>query len=152
MKGQLSLRNSSLLFLVSADAGNIREEYEILLRELEQYNPELLEKKRILAISKSDMLDEELIKQIEKELPTDVPHIFISSVTNYNIQQLKDLVWSVMTKDGEYRKSFEITHRNLDIARIDESNEDEIDEEWDDEEWDDDEDFFEEEMEEEDRE
>lgn len=121
-------RNSSLLFLIAADADNIREEYDILLNELEKYNPELLEKKRILAISKSDMLDEELMKQIEQELPSDLPHIFISSVTNYNIQQLKDLIWSVMTKDGEYKKTFEITHRNLDIAKV-------IDEDSDDDDW-----------------
>lgn len=143
-------RNSSLLFLISADAKNIREEYDILLRELEQYNPELLSKKRILAISKSDMLDEELMKQIEQELPSDLPHIFISSVTNYNIQQLKDLIWSVMTKDGDYRKSFEITHRNLDIAKVDEVSDDDEDIEWEEEEedttwiWEDEEDISEE--------
>lgn len=138
-------RNSSLLFLVPADADNILEEYHILLNELEQYNPEMLDKKRILAISKSDMLDEELMAEIVAELPKDIPHIFISSVTNYNIQQLKDLIWHEMHKDGDYRKSFEISHRNLDV-RIMEDDEDEWDDipeddyevDWDDE---DDEDF-----------
>ena len=86
-------RNSSLLFLVPADAEDIAKEYQILLNELKKYNPELLDKKRILAISKSDMLDEELKKEIEKELPKDVPHIFISSYTGENLNRLKDLLW-----------------------------------------------------------
>jgi len=86
-------RNSSLLFLVPADAEDIPKEYQILLNELKKYNPELLDKKRILAISKSDMLDEELKKEIEKELPKDIPHIFISSYTGENLDRLKDLLW-----------------------------------------------------------
>jgi len=86
-------RNSNLLFMVPADADDIKKEYEILLHELRKYNPELLDKKRILAISKSDMLDEELKQEIEKELPTDIPHIFISSYTGENLDRLKDLLW-----------------------------------------------------------
>src|SRR6476661_552841 len=89
-------RNSVLLFLIPADSKNHREEFEILVDELEEYNPELLHKQFIIAISKSDMLDEELRRDIEKELPTDIPHIFISSVTNYNIQEMKDLLWKVL--------------------------------------------------------
>ena len=85
-------RNSTLLFMVPADADNIAVEYSVLLKELEKYNPELLDKKRVLAISKSDMLDEELIEEIEKELPK-IPYIFISSITNTNIDKLKDLLW-----------------------------------------------------------
>ncbi len=85
-------RNSILLFMIPADSDDIKKEYKILLNELEQYNTELLDKTRILAISKSDLLDEELMKEIENDLP-DIPHIFISSVTNYNIQELKDLIW-----------------------------------------------------------
>lgn len=85
-------RNSTLLFMVPSDSKDIAAEYRILLKELEKYNPELLDKKRLLAITKSDMLDEELILEIEKDLP-DVPHVFISSITNYNIQKLKDLIW-----------------------------------------------------------
>ena len=85
-------RNSVLLFLIPADAENIQKEYEILLNELTQYNPELLDKQRILAISKSDMLDEELMEEIKKELPP-VETIFISAVSNYNLDQLKDLLW-----------------------------------------------------------
>jgi len=86
-------RNSILLFLVPADADDIAAEYRILLNELGQFNPELLDKKRILAISKSDMLDEELIREITPTLPRNIPHIFISSVTNSKLMELKDMIW-----------------------------------------------------------
>ena len=91
-------RNSLLLFLVPADADSIKKEYEILLGELMRYNPELLDKQRILAISKSDMLDEELENEIAKELPSDLPCIFISSLTRKGIIPLKDLLWSELNK------------------------------------------------------
>src|SRR5882672_858888 len=78
-------RNSILLFLVPADAKHIKNEYEILLNELRKYNPELLDKKRLLAITKSDMLDDELKTEIIREIPTELPHVFISAVTNYGI-------------------------------------------------------------------
>jgi len=86
-------RNSTLLFMVPADSDDIAKEYEILLGELQKYNPELLDKDRILAISKSDMLDEELIAEIKEELPTDLPSLFISSVAQQGITELKDLIW-----------------------------------------------------------
>jgi GTP-binding protein len=86
-------RNSLLLFLVPADAKDINTEYGILLRELEKYNPEMLDKKRILAISKSDMLDDELVDAIKKELPKGVQAIFISSVTQRGLTELKDHIW-----------------------------------------------------------
>lgn len=86
-------RNSLLLFLIPADAKDIRKEYEILLNELRKYNPELLDKKRLLAISKSDMLDDELKEEMKRELPTDLPAVFISSITNQGIRELKDLIW-----------------------------------------------------------
>jgi len=86
-------RNSLLLFMVPADAKDIKEEYAILLNELRKYNPELLDKKRVLAISKSDMLDEELKAEMKKEIPEELPVIFISSVTNQGITELKDLIW-----------------------------------------------------------
>lgn len=86
-------RNPLLLFMVPADAKDIRAEYEILLNELRKYNPELLDKKRLLAISKSDMLDEELIQALKQELPKDIPSLFISSVTQQGIPELKDLIW-----------------------------------------------------------
>lgn len=135
-------RNSLLLFLVPADADDIHEEYRVLLNELAQYNPELLDKQRILAISKSDMLDEELMDELSKDLP-DIPHLFISSVTGMNIQKLKDLLWLELNKDGEYRKSIDtIVHRNLDIKAVEFDEEDDIPEDdyaddWEDEEEDD---------------
>jgi GTP-binding protein len=91
-------RNSILLFLVPADSDDILQEYKILLNELEVYNPELLDKKRILAISKSDMLDDELRKAIKKTLPKDVPHIFISSVAQEGIVELKDMLWKSLNE------------------------------------------------------
>ena len=92
-------RNSLLLFLVAADSNDIATDYKTLLRELKLYNPELLDKERILAISKSDMLDEELMKEIKRHLPRKIPHIFISSVTGYNITELKDLIWKELNKE-----------------------------------------------------
>ncbi len=92
-------RNSVLLFMVPADADDIEAEYHTLLNELEKYNPEMLVKGRILAITKSDMLDEELTSEIEKTLPEDVDHIFISSVSGKNIDQLKDLLWIKMNEE-----------------------------------------------------
>lgn len=88
-------RNSMLLFIVPADSKNIMEEYEILINELREYNPELLDKKRLLAISKSDMLDEELMNEIREDLP-EIPRVFISSTTGYGITTLKDMIWSVL--------------------------------------------------------
>ncbi|MDP9077377.1 MAG: GTPase ObgE [Bacteroidota bacterium] len=87
-------RNSVLLFMVPADTNRtIKEEYQILLHELKEYNPEMLHKPRVLAVTKSDMLDDELMDEMKKELPADVPCIFISSVAQKNIDQLKDLLW-----------------------------------------------------------
>lgn len=96
-------RNSILLFLIPADAKDIRDEYRILKNELELHNPDLLDKKRVIAISKSDMLDRELMDEMRKELPADthndktqVPCIFISSVSGYGIQELKDILWKAI--------------------------------------------------------
>jgi len=91
-------RNSALLFMVPADSDDIAKEYEILLGELQKYNPELLDKDRILTISKSDMLDEELIAEIKEELPTDLPSLFISSVAQQGITELKDLIWKKLNE------------------------------------------------------
>jgi len=85
-------RNSLLLFMVPADSNNIHEEYKILVSELNEYNPELLDKKRILAITKSDMLDEELTQEIKQDLP-DIPYLFISSIEQTGLVQLKDVIW-----------------------------------------------------------
>ncbi len=89
-------RNSILLFLIPADSKNHRQEFDILVKELEEYNPELLNKQFIIAISKSDMLDEELMEAIASELPQDIPRLFISSVANKNVQQLKDVLWQAL--------------------------------------------------------
>lgn len=92
-------RNSVLLFMVAADAKDIAGEYEILLNELRQYNPEMLDKQRLLAVTKSDMLDEELMKEIEPTLPEDIPHIFISSITGFNLMPLKDMLWKTICNE-----------------------------------------------------
>jgi GTPase len=86
-------RNSALLFMIPADAEDIKKQYNILLGELKKYNPELLDKKRILAISKSDLLDEELKQEMRQELPEGIPSLFVSAVSGENIGPLKDLLW-----------------------------------------------------------
>lgn len=89
-------RNSILLFMVAADEDDISNAYEILLNELKKHNPELLDKKRLLAITKSDMLDEELIAEITSELPKTIPHLFISSLANMGLVELKDKIWEAL--------------------------------------------------------
>lgn len=91
-------RNALLLFMVPADSDDIKNEYEILIRELGEFNRELLDKDRVLAITKSDMLDEELMNEIKKDLPSDVETVFISSVSQLGITQLKDILWTKMNK------------------------------------------------------
>ena len=106
-------RNAVLLFMVPADAPDIKEQYEILLRELTEFNPELADKPRVLAISKSDMLDEELREEIEKTLPEDVPHVFISAVTGYGLTELKDMLWGEITAESNQLQRAAITHKPL---------------------------------------
>ncbi len=89
-------RNSVLLFMIPADTDDVRRDYEVLLGELTQYNPELLDKRRLLAVTKCDMLDEELIGQMRDQLPEGVPALFISSVTGLNIARLKDMLWDAL--------------------------------------------------------
>jgi GTP-binding protein len=89
-------RNSVLLFLIPADRNDHKKDYEILLNELKKYNPELLHKDFIIAISKSDMLDDELKKEIAKQLPKNVPHLFISAVTGKGLSELKDALWKAL--------------------------------------------------------
>jgi GTPase len=100
-------RNSVLLFMIPADAQNLRREYEILLGELKLHNPELLDKRRVIAITKCDMLDAELLKDLRKEAPDDkmhdgmpVPVVMISSVANMNIAELKDVLWQMMNEQS----------------------------------------------------
>ncbi len=90
-------RNSILLFMIPADSADINKEYEVLLNELKRYNKELLDKKRILAITKSDFLDEELTEEIAKELP-DIESVFISSITKYGLAELKDIIWKAINE------------------------------------------------------
>ncbi len=91
-------RNSALLFMIPCDSSDIKKEYKILLKELKKYNPELANKKRMLAITKSDMLDELMMQQMTKELPKDLPCCFISSVAQSGINELKDLIWKVLNE------------------------------------------------------
>jgi GTP-binding protein len=107
-------RNAVLLFMVPADADDIKAQYDILVSELEQFNPQLADKPRVLAISKSDMLDEELMAEIEKTLPEGVPHLFISAVTGMGITELKDMLWSEITDERNRIEVAPITHRPLD--------------------------------------
>jgi GTP-binding protein len=87
-------RNSSLLFMISADSNDIQKEYDILVNELKKFNPELLHKKRLLAITKCDMLDETMMEQMKQLLPKGLEAVFISAVTGLNIQKLKDMIWA----------------------------------------------------------
>lgn len=89
-------RNSVLLFLIPADTRHIGKEYNILLNELKKYNPELLDKKRLLAVSKCDLLDDDLLDQLRSELPPHIPAVFISAVTGKGLTELKDLIWKTL--------------------------------------------------------
>lgn len=115
-------RNSILLFMVPADSDDIRKEYEILLNELIQYNPELMDKQRVLAITKSDMLDEELMQALSMELPDNVPYVFISSITNFGVSTLKDLLWRELNSEDlitNYHYNREsLVHRQLDVSSL----------------------------------
>lgn len=107
-------RNAVLLFMVPADADDIAEEYSILLRELEQFNPQLMDKQRVLAISKSDLLDDELREEIAKTLPEGIPSVFISAVTGQGITELKDMLWRAITDENNRIDNTDIIHRPLD--------------------------------------
>lgn len=106
-------RNAVLLFMVPADSNDIKRDYEILLKEVREFNPELADKSRVLAISKSDMLDDELREAISAELPDDVPVLFISAVTGQGLTELKDLLWREINSE-ENTVASTITHRALD--------------------------------------
>ena len=104
-------RNAVLLFMVPADTDSIRKEYDVLLRELTAFNPDLQDKQRVLAVTKCDMLDDELIEAMKDDLP-DVPVVFISSVTGQGITELKDVLWREL--NDEENRGMTLTHRNLD--------------------------------------
>ena len=118
-------RNSVLLFMIPGDTDDIRHEYHILLGELAQFNPEMLDKQRVLAITKSDLLDEELIGMLEDEgLPADIPHVFISSVTGMGIMLLKDVLWQALNASSllTTRSSQELVHRSKTEQELEEIN------------------------------
>ena len=108
-------RNSLLLFMVPGDTDDIRREYEILLNEVSTFNPDLLDKQRVLAITKSDLLDDELIEMLSHDLPEDLPHIFISAVANRGLTQLKDMLWEAL--NSESNKLQTITHEERIVHR-----------------------------------
>ncbi len=107
-------RNAVLLFMVPADADDIKAQYEILLDELRKFNPQLEDKQRVLAVTKSDMLDEELKAEIRPTLPTDLPTVFISAVSSEGLMELKDALWKAITDDANRIEEMPITHRPLD--------------------------------------
>lgn len=115
-------RNSLLLFMVPGDTDNIRKEYEILLEELRKFNPSLLQKHRILAITKCDLLDEELIEMLKAELPEDLPVVFISAVTGYGLTELKDKLWEELNSESNKLQAISeggsIVHRNRDAEKL----------------------------------
>ena len=115
-------RNSLLLFMVPADTDDIAREYRILLNELEQFNPEMLDKQRVLAVTKCDLIDEELISLLEPNLPTDIPHVFISGVSGLGLQELKDILWKELNSesnklDATWRTEH-IVHRSKDAGEL----------------------------------
>ncbi|MCI7783889.1 MAG: GTPase ObgE [Parabacteroides sp.] len=110
-------RNSLLLFMVPADTDDIRKEYGILSNELEKYNPDLLDKPRVLAITKSDLLDDELIEAFSEDLPEDVPHLFISAVAGMGITELKDMLWKALNEES-FHEAERIVHKNIDVNAL----------------------------------
>ncbi|MCC8143141.1 MAG: GTPase ObgE [Tannerellaceae bacterium] len=110
-------RNSLLLFMIPGDADDIRKEYEILHNELVKYNPDLLEKRRILAITKSDLLDDELIEGLSQDLPEGIPYIFISAVTGMGINELKDLLWKELNRE-DFHDVEKVVHKNIDVSSL----------------------------------
>ena len=113
-------RNSLLLFMVPGDAEDIRKEYDILLNELATFNPDMLDKQRVLAITKCDLLDEELIEMLEETLPEGIPHVFISSVTGLGVSVLKDILWNELNKENiqtELSKE-SLVHRAKDMNKL----------------------------------
>ena len=112
-------RNSLLLFMVPGDTEHIRREYEILLGELQKFNPGMLDKHRILAVTKCDLLDEELMELLHEELPDDLPVVFISSVTNKGLQELKDLLWKELNSESNKLEALTsndvLVHRDYEV-------------------------------------
>lgn len=117
-------RNSLLLFLVPCESENIRRDYDILLNELKKFNPQLLEKQRILAVTKCDLIDSELMDMLRADLPDDVPAVFISAATGYGLDQLKDVIWHELNSESNKIKEISaadtLVHRSMDVKKIEE--------------------------------
>ena len=117
-------RNSLLLFMVPGDTDDIRKEYEILLNEVRTFNPDMMDKQRVLAITKCDLLDDELMEMLSHDLPEDLPHVFISAVANRGLTELKDLLWASLNSESNKLEAItnqeRIVHRNKDIANLQE--------------------------------
>ena len=113
-------RNSLLLFMVPGDADDIRKEYDILLNELATFNPDMLDKQRVLAITKCDLLDDELIEMLEDTLPEGIPHVFISSVTGLGVSVLKDILWNELNKENIHAvlSKDSLVHRAKDMNKL----------------------------------
>ncbi len=115
-------RNSLLLFMVPGDTDDIKKEYEILLNELKQFNPDMLDKQRVLAVTKCDLLDEELIDMLRDTLPDDLPVVFISAVTGYGLNDLKDILWTELNSESNKLKGITaedtLVHRDKDMRRF----------------------------------
>jgi len=115
-------RNSLLLFMVPGDTEDIKKEYEILLEELRRFNPEMLQKHRVLAVTKCDLLDEELIDMLRDTLPDDLPTVFISAVTGYNLDALKDILWAELNSESNKLQAITaedtLVHRDKPVAQI----------------------------------
>ena len=126
--------------MVPADTDDIRKEYEILSNELEKYNPDLLDKPRVLAITKSDLLDDELIEALSADLPEGIPHLFISAVAGMGITELKDLLWKALNEES-FHEAERIVHKNIDVNTLVFDEEDDFVVPVDDDELDDDEEY-----------
>jgi GTP-binding protein len=115
-------RNSLLLFMVPGDTDDIRREYEILLNELQQFNPEMLSKHRVLAVTKCDLLDQELIDMLRPTLPEDLPVVFISAVTGFGLEELKDVLWRELNSESNKLQVITSTdtliHRDKELSRL----------------------------------
>jgi GTPase len=143
-------RNSLLLFMIPADADDIKKEYDILLGELTKYNPDLADKPRVLAITKCDMLDEDLMREMTEGMPDGIPYVFISSITGLGITALKDLLWRELNKES-FHEVERIVHKDIDVKTLQldddsdyivpmEEDADEEDDDYEEYDWDDDDD------------
>ena len=115
-------RNSLLLFMVPGDTDDIRHEYEVLLHELESFNPEMLDKHRVLAVTKCDLLDDELIEMLRDTLPEDVETVFISAVSGYGLEELKNVLWRELNSESNKLQTITaedtLVHRDKDLSKF----------------------------------